>query len=116
VADGGTAVADEPPATESRVGKQHVNGSGSVVGVAGTYENGRRETSVAAQVANFLHDPPPWYRRQVEEYVRQGAPERLLKPLASATAEQVLGNAQRWTETLPHIAAAIRAGREGEGL
>ena len=116
VADGGTAVADEPPATESRVGKQHVNGSGSVVGVAGTYENGRRETSVAAQVANFLQEPPHWYRRQVEEYVRQGAPERLLKPLASATAEQVLGNAQRWTETLPHIAAAIRAGREGEGL
>jgi len=115
VADGEAAVADEMPATESRVGKQHVNGAGPVVGVAGTYENGKRETSVAARVATFLQEPPHWYKRQVEEYVRQGAPERLLKPLASAAASHVLGNAHRWTEILPHVEAALRAGREGEG-
>jgi hypothetical protein len=115
VADGEAAVADETPATESRVDKQHVNGTGSVAGVAGTYENGKRETSVAAKVATFLHEPPHWYRRQVEEYVRQGAPERLLKPLASAIASHLLGNALRWTEILPRIEAALSERSEGEG-
>ena len=115
VADGEAAVADETPATESRVDKQHVNGTGSVVGVAGTYENGKSETSVAAKVAAFLHEPPHWYTRQVEEYVRQGAPERLLKPLASAVASHVLGNALRWTEILPRIEAALNERSEGEG-
>jgi hypothetical protein len=83
--------------------------------VAGTYENGKRETSVAAEVATFLHEPPHWYTRQVEEYVRQGAPERLLKPLASAVASHVLGNALRWTEILPRIEAALSERSEGEG-
>ena len=115
VADGEVAVADETPATESRVDKQHVNGAGSVVGVAGTYENGKPETSVAAKVAAFLREPPPWYTRQTEEYVRQGAPERLLKPLASAVASHVLGNALRWTEILPRIEAALSERSEGEG-
>jgi hypothetical protein len=115
VADGEVAVADKTPATESRVGKQQFNGAGPVVGMAGTYENGKRETSVAARVATFLQEPPHWYKRQVEEYVRQGAPERLLKPLASAAASHVLGNAHRWTEILPHVEAALREGRAGEG-
>ena len=104
-------MADETPATESHVGKQHVNESESVVGVAGTYENNKRETSVAAKVATFLHEPPSWYRRQAEEYVRQGAPERLLKPLASAVADHVLGNVHRWAEILPHVEVALREER-----
>jgi len=113
VADGEAAVADETPATESRVGKQHVNESESVVGVAGTYENNKRETSVAAKVATFLHEPHSWYRRQAEEYVRQGAPERLLKPLASAVADHVLGNVHPWAEILPHVEVALRERSEG---
>jgi len=113
VADREAAVADETPATESRVGKQHFNGAESVVGVAGPCENGKTETSVAAKVATFLHEPPTWYTRQAEECVGQEAPERLLKPLASAAAYHVLGNALRWTEILPHIEAALREKRRG---
>jgi hypothetical protein len=66
--------------------------------------------SVAAEVADFLREPPPWYRRQAEECARQGAPERLLRPLACATAYHVLSNTNRWSEVLPHIEAALREG------
>jgi hypothetical protein len=113
VADGEVAVADEMPATESRVGKQHFNAEGSVVGLAGTYENGKTETSVAAKIAAFLREPPPWYRRQAEEYVSQGAPERLLKPLASAVSYHVVGNTHCRSEILPYIEAALRERSEG---
>jgi hypothetical protein len=58
-------------------------------------------------VSAFLEDPPDWYRKQVEECKRQGVPERLVKPLASAIAYEVFGNTNRWSEVLPRVEAAL---------
>jgi hypothetical protein len=69
---------------------------------------GNRSGDFSEVVFAFLRDPPSWYRRQAEECVRQGAPERLLKPLASAVAYHVLGNTHRWPEVLSHIEAALK--------
>jgi hypothetical protein len=60
-----------------------------------------------SNVSSFLANPPDWYRRQAEECARQGSPERLLKPLASAVAYHVLGNTNRWAEVLPHVEEAL---------
>jgi hypothetical protein len=73
-----------------------------------TGNTGNRSEDLSEVVAAFLREPPAWYRRQAEECVRQGSPERLLKPLASAVAYQVLGNANRWSEVLPHVEAALK--------
>jgi hypothetical protein len=62
-------------------------------------------------LATFLREPPAWYTRQANECVRQGAPERLLKPLATAVAHEVFGNTNRWSEVLPRVEATL----EGEG-
>lgn len=44
------------------------------------------------------------------ECKRQGAPERLLKPLASAVAYEVFGAPSRWSEALPQVEAALNGG------
>jgi hypothetical protein len=62
-------------------------------------------------VSAFFREPPAWYTRQANECARHGAPERLLKPLASAVAYEVFGNTNRWSEVLPHVEAALK----GEG-
>ena len=59
-----------------------------------------------SNVSSFLANPPDWYRRQAEECARQGSPERLLKPLASAVAYHVLGTTNLWSEVLPQVEAA----------
>jgi hypothetical protein len=56
----------------------------------------------------FLREPPAWYTRQAKECARQGAPERLLKPLATAIAYEIFGNTNRWSEVLPHVEAASK--------
>ena len=38
------------------------------------------------------------------------APERLLKPLASAVAYEVFGASSRWSEELPRVEAALNGG------
>ena len=63
-----------------------------------------------SNVSSFLANPPDWYTRQAGECARQGAPGRLLKPLASAVAYHVLGNTHRWAEVLPHVEAALKEG------
>jgi hypothetical protein len=61
-----------------------------------------------SNVSFFLANPPDWYKRQAEECVRRGTPERLLKPLASAVAYYVLGETRRWAEVLPYIEADLK--------
>jgi hypothetical protein len=84
------------------------------IGSSGT--NGSRSEDFSEELASFLREPPGWYRRQAAECARQGAPERLLKPLASAVAYQVVGNTHRRSEILPRVEAALRERSEGEGL
>jgi hypothetical protein len=71
--------------------------------------SGNRNGNSSEEVSAFLSEPPAWYRRQAEECLRWGTPERLLKPLASTVAYQVLGNTRRWTEVLPYIEADLKA-------
>ena len=56
----------------------------------------------------FLREPPDWYTKQAAECAHQGAPERLLKPLAAAVANEVFCNTNRWSEVLPHVEAALK--------
>jgi hypothetical protein len=78
--------------------KEHIRDDGD-----GRDDDLRTHSNVLA----FIREPPGWYRRQAEECLRQGCPERLLKPLASALAYHVLGNTNRWSEVLPHVEAAL---------
>jgi hypothetical protein len=95
--DGGEkTVPDGSPA------KQHIRDGG---------DDRDDDLRASSALAAFLREPPDWYTRQANECARQGAPERLLKPLASAVAYAVFGNANRWSEVLPSVAAAL----EGEG-
>jgi hypothetical protein len=73
----------------------------------GRDDDSRPDSSLSA----FLREPPAWYTRQAEECKRHGAPERLLKPLASAVAHEIFGNSNRCSEVLPHVEAAL----EGKG-
>jgi hypothetical protein len=59
----------------------------------------------------FLANPPEWFTRQAGECARKGAPERLLKPLATAVAYEVFGDTNRWHDVLPHVEAALRGER-----
>jgi hypothetical protein len=70
-------------------------------------DDSRTDSSLSA----FLREPPAWYRSQAKECGRQGAPERLLEPLAYAVAYEVYGDTNRWSEVLPRIEAAL--GGEG---
>jgi hypothetical protein len=81
-------------------------------GSGNTGITGIRSGDSSEEVSAFLEDPPDWYRKQVEECKRQGVPERLVKPLASAIAYEVLGNTNRWSEVLPHVEAALREKRD----
>jgi hypothetical protein len=81
------------------------------IGSSGT--NGSRYEDFSEELTAFLRDPPGWYRRQAAECVRQGVPERLLKPLASAAAYHVVGNTNRRSEVLPYVEAALRERSEG---
>jgi hypothetical protein len=75
---------------------------------AGSGNTGNRSEDVSEAVAAFLSEPPAWYTRQAEECIRQGTPERLLRPLGVAVAYHVLGNTHRWAEVLPHIEATLK--------
>lgn len=65
------------------------------------------------ELAAFLEDPPGWYVSQAEECKRQGAPERLLRPLATAVAHEFFGDTHRWSEVLPRVEASPNEGGSG---
>jgi hypothetical protein len=67
-----------------------------------------RSGDFSEELLAFLREPPDWYRRQAKECVHRGAPERLLKPLASAVAYEVLGNTNRWSEVLSCVEATLK--------
>ena len=59
-------------------------------------------------LGGFLEDPPGWFSVQAELCVREGAPDRLLGPLASAVATAVLGDARRDREVSPTVGEYVR--------
>jgi hypothetical protein len=49
-----------------------------------------------------------WYTKQAKHRTREGASERLLKPLVSSVACEVFGSAVRWQEVLAYIETALK--------
>jgi hypothetical protein len=116
-ADKGETPANTDPDDGRSDGSDSANGrangsekQGCNAGNANTANTANRSGDFSEEVSAFLREPPAWYRRQAEECARQGSPERLLKPLASAVAHHVLGNTHRWVEVLPHVEAALGEG------
>ena len=95
---------DEVAGDRQRENRMYKGAQGMTDDVDGTDDDSRADSSLS----NFLANPPEWYRRQAEECGRHGAPERLLKPLATAVAYEVLGDTNRWSEVLPHVEAALK--------
>jgi len=114
-ADKGKAHADTNPDDGRSNGSDGVNGrsNGSEnpakeAASANTANTANRFGDFSEEVSAFLREPPAWYRRQAEECARQGSPDRLLKPLASAVVYHLLGNPHRWSEVLPYVEAALK--------
>lgn len=66
-------------------------------------------------LAGFLAAPPAWWRVQAAECLRRGSPERLVRPLATATATEVLGEPHHWRRALPAVEEALRRIGSGAG-
>jgi energy-coupling factor transporter ATP-binding protein EcfA2 len=99
---GNTAESNATPNTTRNVDTYADSGNSGI--------SGNRSGGFSERLSAFLQEPPPWYIRQAEECAQQGAPKRLLKPLAAAVAYHVLGNTHRWPEILPHLEAALKEG------
>jgi hypothetical protein len=85
-----------------------------VPGVPGNPGNGgegqchlTNEATTSEDVAGLFADPPEWLRLQAAECVRQGVPERLLKPLAAAVSLHLFSSAERWRKVLPEVRNAL---------
>jgi hypothetical protein len=62
------------------------------------------EGTTSEKVAGLFTDhPPEWLQLQVAECVRQGTPDRLVKPLASAVSSHLFSSPARWREVLPEV-------------
>jgi len=64
-------------------------------------ENGER-------LSEFFEKPPGWFLTQGRLCAQQGAPERLLNPLANAVSMEVFGSPWRWREVLPFVEKMLR--------
>lgn len=60
------------------------------------------------RVKELFEAPPRWLRLQSAKYLEEGAPERLLKPLAAAVAHELLGNPRRGEEVLEAVREVLR--------
>ena len=118
-AESGEGKAKEADNSASVMSDSNVRGASNVranvsrnpaenAGSDNTDDTDNRSGDSSEEVSAFFRDPPAWYTRQAKECVRKGSPERLLKPLASAVAYQVLGDTNRWSEVLPRIEATLK--------
>ncbi len=71
-------------------------------------EGGEDHSQPDSALADFFQRPPSWYIKQANHCASEGAPDRLLKPLASSVAYEVFGSAARWQEVLAHIKSAMK--------
>ena len=55
------------------------------------------------RLGEYFQDPPRWFLTQGRLCAEQGAPERLLNPLANAVSTEVFGTPWRWREVLPFV-------------
>jgi hypothetical protein len=62
----------------------------------------------ADQLAEYLENPPAWFRKQAASCAEQGSPERLVNPLANSVAIEVFGSPQRWREVKQAIEPWLR--------
>jgi hypothetical protein len=57
----------------------------------------------AARLRAYFDGPPEWFIKQAKKCITEGAPERLVKPLASSVAADCLGDPFKWREVLPAV-------------
>jgi hypothetical protein len=62
-----------------------------------------RERKEGDPLAEFLENPPEWFLTQGRLCAQQGAPERLLNPLANSVATHLFGSPWQWQEVLPAV-------------
>lgn len=86
----------------------------SVPAVPGNSGNGEGQRhpigdgTTSEKVAGLFANPPDWLWLQAAESIRQGSPERLLNPLATAVSSHLFGSPWRWREVLPEVHKALR--------
>ena len=72
-----------------------------------SWGNAEDDGSVSAEngerLSEFFEKPPGWFLTQGRLCAQQGAPERLLNPLANAVSIEVFGSPWRWREVLPFV-------------
>jgi hypothetical protein len=76
-------------------------------GSGNTDNTGIRVGEFSEDLSAFLANSPDWYTRQAAECKLQGAPQRLLKPMATAVAHEVFADTHRWSEVLPRVEASL---------
>jgi len=67
----------------------------------GSFENGER-------LSEFFEEPPGWFLTQGRLCAQQGAPKRLLNPLANAVSMELFGIPSRWREVLPFVEKKLK--------
>jgi hypothetical protein len=60
------------------------------------------------RVRELFEAPPRWLQIQATKYLEEGAPERLLTPLAAAVAHELLGNPRRGEEVVDDVREALK--------
>ena len=77
------------------------------MGSGKTGNTGIRVGEFSKDLFPFLSNSPDWYTRQAAECKLQEAPQRLLKPMATAVAHEVFAGTYRWSEVLPRVEASL---------
>ena len=72
-------------------------------------ESGATSPEKASEaLEKYLEDPPGWWVTQAEVVLREDSPERLVAPLVSTTASEVLGSHRRHAEAREAAEAKLR--------
>jgi hypothetical protein len=59
--------------------------------------------SHAARLREYLDSLPKWFVKQAKKCINEGAPGRLVNPLASSVAADCLADPFKWREVLPAV-------------
>ena len=97
-ANGGASNASEPPDASANAKENPARN-----GASGNIGNTGNRSGDFSELAALLSDRPDWLCNQARKCLEEGAPKRLLKPLASTVASEYLGDVRRWEKALPFV-------------
>ena len=87
---------------ENSINKPNTDGESSVITPI-THHTHPSGNSHGVRLRAYLDSPPEWFVKQAKKCIDEGAPEHLVKPLASSVADDCLGDPFRWREVLPAV-------------